>query len=313
MESQPAALPDQPANADRPASPDRPLSPDRPYVDRFWQSGDGLRLHYRDYPGRADRPPVLILHGLTRNARDGAALAERLAGEWRVIVPEMRGRGQSDYAKDTATYTPAHYVADVEALLADQGIARFVSIGTSLGGLMTLLMAATGPERIAGALLNDVGPELAAEGLAQIRDYVGQGGSYPTWMHAARALQDTFGAAHPGFALEDWLAMAKRVMVLGAGGRIAFDYDMGLAEPLLAADPDAAAPDLWPAFDALAAHPLALVRGELSTLLTAQAAQRMQARAPGMELTVIPHTGHAPTLSEPAAIAAAERLLARIG
>ena len=120
------------------------------YEDRFWTSSDGLNLHYRNYPGPdgAEALPVLCMHGLTRNARDFAALAESLAATRRVIVPEMRGRGMSDYASDSDTYSPVTYVQDVEKLLAEQGITRFVVIGTSMGGLMTMLMAAAQPGRM---------------------------------------------------------------------------------------------------------------------------------------------------------------------
>ncbi|MGI9376358.1 alpha/beta hydrolase [Altererythrobacter sp. FM1] len=286
-------------------------SAERAWADRTWQTADGLELHYRDYPGRDDRPPVICLHGLTRNARDFAALAERIAGEWRVIVPEMRGRGESDYAKDSATYTPLHYVADVMALLAEQGIERFVSVGTSLGGLMTMLIAATTPDRIAAVLLNDVGPQLEAAGLERIVDYVGQGRSFPTWMHAARALEAQHRESHPGFTIDDWLAMAKRVMVLGSGGRIAFDYDMAIAAPFEDADPSAA-PDMWPMFETLAGRPLALVRGECSNVLSAATAQEMKRRIPAMDLVTVPNVGHTPLLTEPEAVAALDRLLAQV-
>ncbi|MGX7953140.1 alpha/beta fold hydrolase [Tsuneonella sp. HG249] len=284
---------------------------ERGWADRHWQSGDGLRLHFRDYPGREDRPPVIILHGLTRNARDGAALAERLAGEWRVIVPEMRGRGQSDYAKDTATYTPLHYVADLTALLEQEAIGRFVSVGTSLGGLMTMLLAMISPDKIAAATLVDVGPEIDPAGIAAIREYVGHGGSFPTWMHAARELEELHGHACPDFALSDWLAMAKRLMVLGANGRIAYDYDMGIADPF---DSHAApaATDLWPAFEALAGRPLLLLRGELSAILSADTAREMQRRVPDMDLVTVPRIGHAPTLAEPGTLEAIDRLLTQV-
>jgi pimeloyl-ACP methyl ester carboxylesterase len=288
---------------------------DKPWTDRSWRSADGLELHFRDYPGDARaavRPPVIALHGLTRNARDAAALAARLAGGWRVLVPEMRGRGRSDYAPDTATYNPVQYVADLKMLLDQEGIERFVSIGTSLGGLMTMILALEQPDRIAAAALVDVGPELGEAGLAAIRDYVGQGGSYPTWIHAARALAEVHGGVHPDFALDDWLAMAKRLMVLGSGGRIAYDYDMGIAEPFNA--PGGAAPvDLWPAFEALAGRPLTLIRGELSAILSPETAQAMQRRVPTLEVVTVPGTGHAPTLAETVAAAAIDRLLTRVG
>lgn len=296
-------------NLDRPPSERKPV--DKPWVDRTWLSGDGLSLHFRDYAGAPNALPVIILHGLTRNARDGAGLAERLSGQRRVLVPEMRGRGGSDYAADSATYNPVQYVADLKALLAQEGIDRFVAIGTSLGGLMTMLLALEQPQRVAAAALVDVGPEIDPEGIARIRDYVGQGGSFPTWIHAARALQEVHGEAHPDFALEDWLAMAKRVMVLGSGGRIAYDYDMGIAEPF---NSDAAPPatDLWPGFEALTGRPLLLLRGETSTILSRATADEMKRRVPALEVVTVPRTGHAPTLAEPESLAAIDRLLAQV-
>ncbi len=253
----------------------------------------------------------MCLHGLTRNARDFAHLADRLSGEWRVIVPEMRGRGESEYAKDSMTYNPLTYVADVEALLAQEGIDRFVAIGTSLGGLMTMLLAAKDPTRIAGALLNDIGPVVNPDGIDRIREYVGQGRSYPSWMHAARAMQEMHGGAHPGYGIEDWLEMAKRCLVLQQNGRIGYDYDMNIAEPFQQ-DEGAAPPDLWPAFEALANVPLTLLRGELSDLLTAETLAEMQRRIPAADAVTVPGVGHAPMLDEPEAGAAIDRLLARI-
>ncbi|MBS0477554.1 MAG: alpha/beta hydrolase, partial [Proteobacteria bacterium] len=162
-------------------------------ADRTWTSRDGLKLHFRDYAGRADRPPVLCLPGLTRNGRDFAHVAERLAGEWRVICPDLRGRGESAYAKDSASYNPLQYAEDLGELFAQEGLARAVFFGTSLGGLLTMITAMTAPQAIAGALLNDVGPEIDPAGLERIRGYVGQGRSFPTWMHAARALEEGQG------------------------------------------------------------------------------------------------------------------------
>ena len=282
---------------------------DKAYQDRFWDSPDGLKLHFRDYPG-GDGPPVLCMHGLTRNARDFAGLAGHLAQQRRVLVPEMRGRGESEYARDSASYMPATYVGDVLGLLAQEGIERFVAIGTSLGGLMTMMLAAADPQRIAGAVLNDIGPVVDAAGIGRIRDYVGQARSFPTWMHAARALQEVHGSAHPGFATEDWLDMAKRSMVVQQNGRIGYDYDMAIAEPF-GQDDGAAPPDLWPAFDALAGVPLLIVRGESSDILTAQTLAEMQRRNPEAETVTIAHAGHAPTLDEPEAVTAIDRLVAR--
>ncbi|MGV2496100.1 alpha/beta fold hydrolase [Pelagerythrobacter aerophilus] len=283
---------------------------DTGFNDRFWESPDGLKLHFRDYPGREDRVPVLCMHGLTRNARDFAALAEHLAEERRVLVPEMRGRGDSEYARDPATYTPATYVEDVSALLAQEDISRFVAVGTSLGGLMTMMLAAAEPGRIAGAVLNDVGPELQAAGLTRIAEYVGQGRNFPTWMHAARALEEVHSAAHPDFDTEEWIAMAKRTMTVQQNGRIAFDYDMSIAEPFQTGD-GAAPPDLWPAYEALRGAPLLIVRGALSDLLSEGTAQTMLARHPDAELVTVAGVGHAPLLDEPAVLAAIDQLMAK--
>ena len=276
-----------------------------------WTSADGLRLRYRDYPGGDGRPPLLCLPGLTRNARDFEPVAEASAGEWRVICADLRGRGQSDYARDAATYTPLHYLGDVLALLDQAGLERVVAIGTSLGGLVTMLLAFQAPDRLAGAVLNDIGPDIEQAGLARIREYVGQGRSFPTWMHAARGLREQGGMAHPDFSISDWLRLAKRLMAVGAGGRIAFDYDMKIAEPFQAPPPDEPF-DMWPAFRALAGRPVLAIRGELSDILSAETLARMKREVPSLDTVTIPRTGHAPTLEEPEAQAAIARLLASV-
>jgi pimeloyl-ACP methyl ester carboxylesterase len=283
-----------------------------PYQERYWESADGLKLYFRDYAGRDDRPPVICLHGLTRNSRDFESLAAHLSGDWRVLVPEMRGRGQSEYAKDPMTYNPLTYVTDLDALLAQEGIEQFVAIGTSMGGLMTMLMAARDPSRVAAAVINDIGPEVDPAGLERIGNYVGQGRSFATWIHAARGLQEEHSAAFPDFDLEQWLVMAKRAMILGQNGKVTLDYDMAIAEPFKQSD-NAAPPNLWPAFDALSGIPLTLLRGELSDLLSAATLTKMKEHHPGMETVTIPRVGHAPTLDEPESRAAIDRLLAQVG
>ena len=281
------------------------------FEDRHWTSEDGLRLHYRDYPGPADKPPLVCLPGLTRNARDYEDVAAKLSGNRRVLCLDFRGRGDSDYAKDPASYVPPIYARDLAALLDQAGIDRFVALGTSLGGLVTMLFAASQPDRVAGAILVDVGPEVSAEGIARIRSYVGQGRSFETWMHAARALQELQGGAYPDYAAADWLRLAKRTMTLGSNGRIVFDYDMKIAEPFANGD-NAVPPDLWPCWNALAGRPLLVLRGEQSDILTPETVARMLDEAPGAELVTVPRVGHAPTLDEPEAVAAIERLLERV-
>ncbi|MEP1421605.1 MAG: alpha/beta hydrolase [Erythrobacter sp.] len=283
------------------------------YQEKSWTSADGLNLYFRDYAGPEgyDGPPVLCMHGLTRNSRDFADLARHIAKTRRVIVPEMRGRGLSDYAPDSSTYNPAQYVADVELLLKQECIDGFISIGTSMGGLMTMMLAAANPGRIAAVVINDIGPKIEIAGLSRIGGYVGQGRIYPTWIHAARSMASVHSEAFPGYDLEAWIEMAKRTMVVSQNGRISYDYDMAVAEPFKELG-NAAPVDLWPAFDALKDVPMVLVRGGLSDLLSPETVDEMGKRNPAMSLATVPGVGHAPMLSEPEALNAIGALLAKV-
>ncbi len=281
------------------------------YTVGTWESHDGLTLQYRDYPGRDDRPPILCIPGLTRNARDFEPLVETFAGEWRVVCADLRGRGESAYAKDSSSYTPANYVKDVSALMEQAALGQVVAVGTSLGGIITMLLAQTEPDRLAGAVINDIGPVIEQVGLQRIRDYVGQGRSYPTWMHAAWALKDSSSYIYPHFETADWLRYAKRLMCVSGNGRITFDYDMKIAEPF-GETGEAVDHDMWPAIEALKGRPVLALRGELSDLLSDSTFRQMAQRVPGMETVTVPGVGHAPTLEEPEALEAIARLLARV-
>jgi pimeloyl-ACP methyl ester carboxylesterase len=281
------------------------------YENRSWISPDGLKLAYREYAGREDRPPILCLPGLTRNARDFSDVARRLSGEWRVITVSLRGRGESAYAKDPMTYVPAAYVADIEALLAELAIPRWIAFGTSLGGIVTMLMAERARVPLAAALLNDVGPEIEPAGLGRIRAQVGRASSWPTWMHAARCVAELHGDIYPAFQIDDWLGMAKRLYRVTSSGRIVLDYDMKIAEPFRVPGNEAP-PDMWRALAGLRQVPTLIVRGERSDILGAATAERMAARLDRAELVTVPATGHAPLLTEPEAADAIDRLLAQV-
>ena len=281
------------------------------YENKYWWSNDGLRLHYRDYPGDETHPPILCLPGLTRNARDYDALAARLAGRWRVIAVDFRGRGDSAYAKDPMTYVPLTYVQDVEALLVELAAERYAVIGTSLGGIVAMLLAGTARERLVGAILNDVGPEIEPTGLARIRGYVGKGGSFPTWMHAARHVAEGNADIHPDWDIEDWLGMAKRLYRLNSAGRIVLDYDLKIAEPFRVPGNEAG-PDLWRALSSLRDVPTLVVRGGRSDILSAATADRMTETLDAGELVTVDGVGHAPTLSEAALQAPIDRWLDRV-
>lgn len=274
-----------------------------------WTSSDGLRLHYRDYPGRADRPPVICLHGLTRNGRDFETLAGRLAGEWRVIVPDFRGRGLSDYDPAPDQYAPPTYAGDILQLMDLLRVEAAIFIGTSLGGLVSMGIAAVAPQRIAGTVLNDVGPQLEADGLERIRSYVGRAARFDSWHSAAGHLAERNREIHPRYGIDEWERMARRLCRQAPEG-IRFDYDMAIARNVLA-PANAPAVDPWPLFRALSHAPLLILRGEYSDLLSAETAVTMAAAHPDSELVCIESVGHAPDLDEPEAIAGVERLLTK--
>ena len=282
------------------------------FNDGYWWSNDNLRLHFRDYAGPDDRAPVLCIPGLTRNARDFEGVAQRLAGRRRVICVDLRGRSESAYAKDPMTYVPLTYVQDIQRLFEELGLAKAVLFGTSLGGIVTMLLAATGTQEFTGVLLNDVGPEIDPRGLDRIRGYVGKTSSWPTWVHAARALGESSADVYPEYGLEDWLRMAQQLYKVNAQGRIVPDYDARIAEPFRMPGGEAGV-DLWPAFKALQRIPTLVIRGENSDILSADIATRMVARLDNGRLVTVPGVGHAPTLDEPEAAAEIDQFLDTLG
>ena len=274
------------------------------FTDRRWTS-DELSLYARDYAGAegAARLPVIAIHGLTRNSADFGTVAPLIAATGRrVLALDVRGRGRSDRAADPMTYQPPVYAKDVLALLDQAGVGRAVFLGTSMGGLITMALTAMAPDRVAAAILNDIGPEVAPEGLARIASYTGQTVEIRSWDDAADYARRTNGAALPHYGPDDWLAFARRVFREGPDGVPVLDYDPDITVPMRAAGKDALVPDLWPAFRHLAeGRKLLLVRGATSDLLSSDIAGRMREAAPEMKFVEVPGVGHAPMLDEPAA------------
>ncbi|ADG12533.1 alpha/beta hydrolase [Caulobacter segnis] len=293
------------------------------FTDFFWTSPEGLPLHARDYAPRekAQKLPVICIHGLTRNARDFEDLAPRLAAEGRrVLAVDVRGRGLSARDPNPMNYHPGTYAADILALLEAAKIEKAVFIGTSMGGLITMVLTSIMPEAIAAAVLNDVGPELSPIGLARIAGYAGLASRFETWDEAvayARAINE---AAFPGYGPDDWDVFARRLFD-EKDGAFVLAYDPDISAPIKAAAEAAAKtqaeggqalapPDMYPLFRALAKdRPLLLVRGGISDLIDPAIAERMRAAAPHMAYAEVPGVGHAPMLTEPEAWAAIEKLL----
>jgi pimeloyl-ACP methyl ester carboxylesterase len=280
------------------------------YADRYFTVTDGLKLHYRDYPGGAGKSPLLCLPGLTRNSRDFADLAERCSPRFRVLALEFRGRAMSDYDPVPARYNPLTYAQDVIQLLDQLELPQAIFVGTSLGGLVTMTVAAMAPQRIAAAILNDIGPDIADAGVDRIKSYVGKGTRFQSWDEAAAAVASNNAHAFENDAHDDWVNMARR-NCREENGEIVFDYDMAIALPF---NSTSATPtiDMWPFFAALAEKPLLVIRGAKSDLLTAGTLEKMHAAAPTMKSAVVPAVGHAPELSEPEAVAAIDAFLSEV-
>ena len=277
------------------------------YTDRYFTVRDGLKLHFRDYPGASDRAPLLCLPGLTRNARDFADFATRYSPRFRVIALDFRGRASSEYDPLPSRYNPLTYAGDVLELLDELGVPHAIFVGTSLGGLVTMVIAAMAPQRIAAAIINDVGPDVDPAGIERILSYVGKDDRFTSWDEAGDTIAANNGGNFERFTHADWVAMAKR-NCREENGEIRFDYDPAIAKPFRTAGP-APQVDLWPLFAALGRKPLLVVRGERSDLLTAQTTDKMRAVAPSMKLATVPGVGHAPELSEPEALAAMDEFL----
>jgi pimeloyl-ACP methyl ester carboxylesterase len=282
------------------------------WTDGWYWSSDGLRLHWREIaattPEAQARPVLLCIPGMTRTARDFEALGARLAGQWRVVAVDLRGRGDSAWARDSLTYMTFTYLLDLRRLLEMADIGRFVVLGSSLGGALAMQMAPGHRVKMAGVILNDIGPDIETAGFQRLRANVGRQGNWPTWVHAARDMAQRNADIYPDWELADWLAFAKRLCRLTPAGRIGFDYDPRIADPFRLPKTDDGA-DMWTAFAALAGLPVLSLRAERSDVLS-RATQAVMARClPEMTVVEVPGVGHAPSLSEPVAIAAVDRFL----
>ena len=274
----------------------------------FVSAPDGLRLHVRDY-GQASRPalPVVCLPGLARTAADFEALAGALSQDEarprRVIALDYRGRGQSEYDKDPANYTFHTELADVLAVIAALDCAPAIFVGTSRGGILTMMLAALRPTAIAGVVLNDIGPVIEPKGLMRIKGYVGRLPQPRSFEEAAEILRRLFDAQFPKLGPEDWLTAAHRTFKQEKDGRLVPTYDVRLAKTMEGVAFDTPLPALWKEFDALANVPLMVIRGENSDILTAATAEAMRAHRTKMETLEVPDQGHTPLLAEADVIA----------
>jgi pimeloyl-ACP methyl ester carboxylesterase len=279
----------------------------------YWFEGqDGLRLFSRVYAGPgADAPVALCLHGLMRNGRDFEDLAPHLAARYRVVVPDVRGRGLSARDPNFNNYQIPTYVGDLLPLFGGLGIKRASVVGTSMGGLMAMVLAVTQPQLVASIVLNDVGAEVDLQGLERIRGYAGKSAPVHSWVQAVAQVRDIYGSAWPGLSDERWERIARLSYRANAQGEPEADADPLIAEPLR--DTKAAAPNLWPLWGALAKVPILVIRGAHSDILNAATLARMQQVKPDLKVLEVANRGHAPMLDEPECLAAIDEFLAAAG
>jgi pimeloyl-ACP methyl ester carboxylesterase len=284
----------------------------------FVSAPDGLKLHVRIWgAGHRETLPLVCLPGLTRTSADFAdfarALALRGGRPRRVIAMDYRGRGRSDYDKDPKNYNVAVELGDVIAVANALEANPAIYLGTSRGGILTMLLAAAQRAMISAAILNDIGPVIEIDGLTRIKGYVGKLRQPDSFEDGARILRDVFAVQFPRLAQDDWLAAARHAWKRSGSGVLVPTYDTRLADTLKDIDPQKPVPDMWEAFDALADIPLMAIRGVNSDLLSAQTLRQMQERHPGLRAIEVPDQGHPPLLGDPDLVAGIAAFLDGIG
>jgi len=263
---------------------------------RYYASHDGLQLFYHDFAPERPGTPAICLPGLTRNSRDFDELAAHLSAARRVLTPDLRGRGLSDYDPEWRNYHPGTYVKDVWTLLDLLGIDKVIVIGTSLGGLIAMAMAYQNAGRLAGVVMNDIGPEVGAEGLARIQAYTGKLPPVGNWAEANAQTRQIYGPWLPGLSDTEWEKMAWRAYRAGEDGVPAQDIDRNIGKAVREVGPQTGDP--WVLFDALRDTPTLLLHGVLSDILTADIIRKMRARKPDLQVVDVADRGHAPLLDE---------------
>jgi len=295
------------------------------YTEHFYHGHRGLKLYFRCYGSGSE--VLLCLPGLTRNCKDFESIAEHLSRCWKVITPDLRGRGRSERDPKRAHYNVRTYARDVWRLLDETGIERAAVIGTSLGGLIAMLMAEQRPQRLRALVLNDIGPEIPAQAAARILQYAGRTPPLKDWSAAAEHARKTHELSYPGMRDDFWRDYVRLSYRDNAEGRPEPDMDAAIAEVLrnppafhkwirwlhrhgLLQRLDGADLDPWNSFRAVT-MPCLLLHGVLSDVLTADIVKRMQAVKPDLEVVTLPDRGHVPLLDEPAARSAIDEFLQR--
>ena len=282
-------------------------------TDITYKSTDGLELYAKAY-GRDTAPlTVLCMHGLTRNHKDFEPMIAALGDDYRFIAVDVRGRGHSARTNEVETYSPPVYAQDMLALLDHLDVSRATLIGTSMGGLMAMIMGKLAPQRVQGMVLNDVGPVVERRGIDRIAAYSGNTKPAADWSDAAARTATSQAVAFPDYKDADWLAFARRTWREREDGKLALDYDPQITQSLGDSKPGLMTRiAMWRLFASLKSLPMLVIRGETSDILSEKTAARMVRRHPTARLVTVPGRGHAPMLDEPAAVSAISEFLKTI-
>ena len=265
--------------------------------DIWYRSLDGLQLYACDYCPAEPIETIVCMHGLTRNSKDFDPVVELLSEQYRVITVDLRGRGRSQWDRSPANYQPACYVQDMFILFEKLNLGDVILLGTSLGGLMSMLMSAMHPEKIKAVIVNDIGPEIHPEGLARIKSYVGKSKGVNNWAEATAQVKLINQHDFPDLSEKQWSDFALRLYRENQAGIPVLDYDPAISQPMIESE-EAAAPTLWDVFEHTANKPLLLIRGALSDILTDTIVHKMLKVKPDISYCCLSNRGHAPLLSE---------------
>ncbi len=265
---------------------------------------NGLNIHYLDH-GTAGKPALLCIHGLTGNAHNFDALAPHLSTAYHVRAIDVRGRGDSGWGPP-GEYTPQNYMTDLAGFLDAMGIARVTLVGTSMGGMISIVFAGGYPERVERVVLNDIGPDIDPAGIARIQGYVGSAPSEFADMNEVLAYYRENYPPIRGLSQEQQLEWAKWSVKPASSGKLVWKMDPEIRRP---ARGSAARPiDMWTPFARIEA-PILVVRGAESDILSRRTIDRMKSTGHNLQWVEIPGVGHAPSLTEPESLAALKTFL----
>jgi pimeloyl-ACP methyl ester carboxylesterase len=278
-----------------------PDGTDTMYEEHEVETTDGLRLYYRDYPNVSPQPPVLCLPGLTRNSRDFAPLATHISETRRVICPDLRGRGKSQYDPEWRNYHPGKYAEDLWLLLDALQLGEVVVVGTSLGGWLAMLLNHQRPGRVAGTVMNDIGPETDPTGIARVVATAGLLDIVNDLDEAIEQAKSVYSIAFPDWSDAQWRAYTESTYRQLEDGRLDLNFDRNIGhaarEGVSGLDVDP-----WTLFEDLAKVPTLLIHGVLSDILTGPIIKKMRQQKPDLQVVPVRNRGHAPLLDEKEAV-----------